>query len=57
MLCRIFGSERDEQAGGWRKIHKDLHKLYSLPSIIRMVKSRRMKWVGHVACRGAMLAT
>jgi hypothetical protein len=40
-LLRIFGPKRDEVTGGWRKLHKgDLHNLYSLPSIIRMIKSR-----------------
>jgi hypothetical protein len=40
---RIFGPKRDEVTGGWRKIHNDeLHILYSYPSIIRMIKSRRM---------------
>jgi hypothetical protein len=39
--------------GGWRKLHnEELHNLYSLPSIIRMIKSRRMRWAGHVACIG-----
>jgi hypothetical protein len=50
---RIFGLKRYEMVGGWRKLHnEDLHKLYSLPSIIRMIKSRRMRWTGHVACMG-----
>jgi transcription termination factor 2 len=39
--------------GGWRKLHNDeLHNLYSSPSIIRMIKSRRMRWAGHVARMG-----
>jgi hypothetical protein len=39
--------------GGWRKLHnKELYNLYPLPSIIKMTKSRRMKWVGRVACMG-----
>jgi hypothetical protein len=47
---RIFGPMRDEVTGGWRKLHKEeLRDLYSSPSIIRMNKSRRMRWVGHVA--------
>jgi hypothetical protein len=49
VLWGIFESERDEEAGRWGNTHKDLHNLHSLPSIIRMVKSKRMKWVGHVA--------
>jgi hypothetical protein len=51
-LKRIFGSKRDEVTGGWRKLNNEkLHNLYtySSPSIIRMMKSRRMKWAGHLA--------
>jgi hypothetical protein len=48
-LRRIFGPKRDGVTGGWRKLHKEeLHNLYSSPSIIRIIKSRRMRWVGHV---------
>jgi hypothetical protein len=40
----------------WRKLHKDeLHSLYSSPNIVRMIKSRRMRWAGHVACMGRVL--
>jgi PAS domain-containing protein len=47
---RIFGSKRDEVTGGRRKLHnEELHNLYSSPNIIRMDKSRRMKWAWHVA--------
>jgi hypothetical protein len=50
VLRRIFGPKRGEVTGGWRKLRKEeLHNLYSSPSIIRMVKSRRMRWSGHVA--------
>jgi hypothetical protein len=50
MLRRIFGPKRDEVTGGWRKLHnQELHNLYSSPSIIRMSKSRRMRWAEHVA--------
>jgi hypothetical protein len=50
VLRGIFGPKRDEVIGGWRKLHnEELHNLYCLPSIIRMVKSRRMRWAGHVA--------
>jgi hypothetical protein len=50
MLRRIFGLKRDEVMGEWRKLHnKELRDLYSSPSIIRMIKSRRMRWAGHVA--------
>jgi hypothetical protein len=53
VLRRIFGPKRDEVTGGWRKLHnKELHNLYSSPSIITMIKSRRMKWAGHVARMG-----
>jgi hypothetical protein len=49
VLRRIFGPKRDEVTGGWRKQHtEELHNLYSSPSI-RMIKSRRMEWEGHVA--------
>jgi hypothetical protein len=50
VLRRIFGPKRDEVTGGWRKLHnEELHNLYSSPSIIRMIKSRKMRWTGHVA--------
>jgi hypothetical protein len=49
VLRRLFGPRRDEVTEGWRKLHNQaLYKLYSSASIIRMVKSRRMKWPGHV---------
>jgi hypothetical protein len=45
--------KRDEVTGGWRKLHnKELHNLYSSPSIIRMIRSRRMRWAGYVARMG-----
>jgi hypothetical protein len=47
---RIFGPKRYEVTGGWRRLHNEkLHNLYSSPSIIRMIKSRRMRWAGHAA--------
>jgi hypothetical protein len=53
VLRRIFGPKRDEVMGEWRKLHnEELHNLYSSPDIIRQVKSRRMRWVGHVARMG-----
>jgi hypothetical protein len=49
VLRRIFGPKRDED-GSWRKLHNDkLHSLYSPPNILRVIKSRRMRWAGHVA--------
>jgi hypothetical protein len=50
VLRRISGPRRDEVTGEWRKMHsEELHNLYSSPDIIRQVKSRRMRWAGHVA--------
>ena len=50
MLRRIFGSERNEVTNEWRKLHnEELNDLYSLPNIVRVIKSIRMSWVGHVA--------
>jgi hypothetical protein len=50
VLRRIFGPKRDEVTGGWRKLHnEELHGFYSSHSIIRVIKARRMRWVGHVA--------
>jgi hypothetical protein len=50
VLRRIFGPKRDEVTEGWRKLHnEELHGLYSSPSITKMIKERRMRWVGHVA--------
>jgi hypothetical protein len=51
-VLRIFGPKRDEVAGGWRKLHKELHSLYSSPNIIRMLMSSRMRWSGQVARMG-----
>jgi hypothetical protein len=52
-LRRIFEPKRAEVTGGWRKLHnEELHNVYSSPSIIRMIKSRRMRWAGHVARMG-----
>jgi hypothetical protein len=50
VVRRIFSLKRDEVTGGWRKVHnEELHNLYSSPSVISMIKSRRMRWAGHVA--------
>jgi hypothetical protein len=49
VLRRIFGPKRDGVTGGWRKLHnEELHNLYSSPSIIRIIKLRRMRWARHV---------
>jgi len=49
-LRRIFGPKRDEVTGEWRKLHNDeLNDLYCSPNIVRVIKSRKMRWVGHVA--------
>jgi hypothetical protein len=53
VLRRIFGPKRDEVTGDWRKLHnEELHNLYSSPNIIRMIKSKRMRWAGHVTRMG-----
>jgi hypothetical protein len=50
VLRRIFGPKRDDMMGDWRKLHtEERHNLYSSPNIIRMIKSRRMRWAGHIA--------
>jgi hypothetical protein len=53
VLRRIFGPNRNEVKGDWRKLrNEELHKLCTLPDIIKMMKSRRMRWTGHVARMG-----
>jgi hypothetical protein len=58
VLRRIFGPKRDEMTGGWRKLHnEELHGLYFSPSTVRVIKSRRMRSVGHVALTGEVRNT
>ena len=53
VLRRVFGPKRDEVTGEWRKLHnEELRDMYSLPKIVRVVKSRKMRWAGHVARMG-----
>jgi hypothetical protein len=48
VLSKIFRPKRDEVAGGWRRLHnEELHNMYALPNIIRVIKSRKMIWAGH----------
>jgi hypothetical protein len=55
VLRRIFGPKRDEMTGGWRKLHnEEFHNFCSSPSIIRMVKRRKIGWEGHVARMGGI---
>ena len=50
LLRRIFGPKRDGVTGQWRKLHnEELNDLYSSPNTVRVIKSRRMRWAGHVA--------
>jgi len=53
VLRRIFGLKRDEVTGEWRKLHnEELNDLYSTPNIVQVIKSRRMRWAGHIASMG-----
>jgi len=53
VLRKVFGPKRDEVTGEWRKLHsEEFSDLYSLPNIVQVVKSRRMRWAGHVARMG-----
>ena len=53
VLRRIFGPRRDEVTGEWRRLHnEEISDLYSSPNIVRVIKSRRMKWAGHVGVWG-----
>jgi hypothetical protein len=56
LLRRIFRPKRSDNIRGWRKLHiEELHNLYSSPSIIIIIKSRRMRWTENVACMGRRL--
>ena len=53
VLRRIFGPRRDEVTGEWKRLHKEeLNDLFSSPNIVRVIKSRRMRWVGRVSSMG-----
>jgi hypothetical protein len=52
VLRRIFGPKRDEVTGEWRKLHNELNYPYCSSNIVRVIKSRRMRWAGHVALMG-----
>ena len=52
VLRSVFGPKREEVTGEWRRSHEELRDFYSLPIIVRVVKSRRMRWAGHVARMG-----
>jgi len=53
VLRKVFGPKRDEVTGEWRKLHnEELNDMYSLPNIVRVVKSRRIRWAGHVVRMG-----
>jgi hypothetical protein len=53
VLRKVFGPKMDEVTGEWKKLHNEaLNNVYSSPSIVRVVKSRRMRWAGHVARMG-----
>jgi hypothetical protein len=55
VLRRIFECKREEVVGAWRRLYnEELHNLYILPNVIRVIKSRRMRWVGLVAHMGEM---
>jgi hypothetical protein len=58
VLRRIFGPKRDEVTGGWRKLHnEELNGLYSSPSIVRVIKARKMGWAGHAERMGEVRGT
>jgi hypothetical protein len=54
VLRRRFGHKRKKVSGGWRRLHNELHKLYTSPHTVRVIKSWRMKWAGHLALKEEM---
>jgi hypothetical protein len=55
VLRTVFGPNREEETGGWRKLHnEELFNMYSSPNVISMIRLRWMTWVGHIACMGEM---
>jgi hypothetical protein len=54
VLRRIFGPKREEVVGCWRMHNEELRNFYASPNVIWVMKSRRMRWVGHVSCMGGM---
>jgi hypothetical protein len=55
VMRSTFGPKRDEVTREWKRLHnKELDALYSSPNIIRVIKSRRLRWTGHVACMGGV---
>jgi hypothetical protein len=53
VLRKLFGAKRDRMTGEWRNLHnEELNDLHCSPNIVRVIKSRKMRWAGHVACMG-----
>jgi hypothetical protein len=54
VLRRVFGAKREEVAGSWRRLHNECHNVYASPNIIRVIKSRKMRWAIHAARMGVI---
>jgi len=55
VLFTILGPKREEVVGAWRRLHnEEFHNLYTSPNIVGVIKSRRMRWAGHVTCMGGV---